>query len=215
MADQFYLAGDCESGGLSTDQDLLTLYLAIVDEDLKVLEELDLKLKPNDGRLPVAEAGALKVNGIDLHKHLADPETITYGDAKTKIVAMIKKYLKKKGRYSNIRPLFYNASFDIGFIQAHVLPFEEWDSLISYNVVDPKVVVNFLKDSGWLPPDLGTLVSVVKHFNVSMQGSAHTAKVDTLATLEVYKKILEMMASKKDGGGSGQGVDLISLLESE
>ena len=213
MADNFYLAGDSETGGLTTDQDLLTLYLAIVDEDLRVLEELDLKLKPNENRLPLAEAGALKVNGIDLHKHLADPETITYGEAKTKIVAMVKKYLKKKGRYSNVRPLFYNASFDIGFIQAHVLPAEEWNSLISYNVVDPKVVVNFLKDCNYFPPDLGSLVSVVKHFNVPMQGSAHTAKVDTLATIEVYKKILELMANKKDSGG--QSVDLVSLLESE
>jgi len=212
MAEQFYLAGDTETGGLTVDQDVLTIYLAIVDEDFKIREELDLKLKP-DNRLPLADAGALKVNGIDLHKHLADPETITYSEAKKKIVAMTKKYLKKTGRYSNIRPLFYNAAFDIKFIQAHVLPFDEWDSLISYNVVDPKVIVNFLKDSGWLPPDLGTLISAVKYFGISM-GTAHTAKADTLATIEVYKKIVELMASKKDGG-SGQGVDLISLLESE
>ena len=212
MADQFYLAGDSETGGLTTEQDLLTLYLAIVNEDLKIMEELDLKLKPDAGRLPVADAGALKVNGIDLHKHLADPETITYSEAKTKIVTMIKKYLKKKSRFSNIRPLFYNAAFDIGFIQKHVLPFEEWDSMISYNVVDPKVVVNFLKDSRWFPSDLGSLVSVVKYFNIPM-GTAHTAKADSLATIEVYKKILEMMNSKKDG--DGQSVDLISLLEAE
>lgn len=213
MADSFYLAGDSETGGLTTDQDILTLYLAIVDEDLKVLEELDLKLKPNENRLPLADAGALKVNGIDLHKHLADPETITYSEAKIKIVTMVKKYLKKKGRYSNIRPLFYNASFDIGFIQAHVIPVEEWQSMISYNVVDPKIVVNFLKDSQWVPSDLGSLISAVKYFNIPMQGSAHTAKADTLATLKVYEKILGLMESKKESGG--QSVDLISLLESD
>jgi DNA polymerase III alpha subunit (gram-positive type) len=211
VADSYYLAGDSETGGLQTSCDILTLYLAIVDEDFKVKEELDLKLKP-DNRLPIAEAGALKVNGIDLHKHLADPETITYSEAKTKIVAMIKKYLKKKGKYSNIRPLFYNAAFDIGFIQAHILPFEEWDSLISYNVVDPKVAVNLLKDAKWFPSDLGSLVSVVKYFNIPM-GTAHTAKADSLAMIEAYKKILETLASKKDGG-SGT-VDLIALLESE
>jgi DNA polymerase III alpha subunit (gram-positive type) len=212
MADQYYLLGDSETGGLSTDQDILTLYLAIVGEDFKIKEELDLKLKP-DNRLPLAEAGALKVNGIDLHKHIADPETITYSEANTKITAMIKKYLKKKSRYSNIRPIFYNASFDIGFIQKHVVPFVQWDSMISYNVVDPKVVVNFLKDSKWLPPDLGSLISAVKYFNIPM-GTAHTAKADSLATLEVYKKILELMESKKSGGND-QSVDLISLLEAE
>jgi hypothetical protein len=211
VTDSFYLAGDSETGGLTTDQDILTLYLAIVDEDLKIKEDLDLKLKPND-RLPIADADALKVNGIDLHKHLADPETITYSEAKTKIVAMIKKYLKKKGRHSNIRPLFYNAVFDIGFIQKHLLPFEEWNALINYNVVDPKVVVNFLKDSKWFPSDLGTLISVVKYFNIPM-GTAHTARADTLAMIEAYKKILELMENKKNGSGSN--IDLISLLEAE
>jgi hypothetical protein len=62
-----------------------------------------------------------------------------------------------------------------------------------------------------LPFELGTLVSVVKHFQIPM-GTAHTAKADTLATVEVYKKLLELMASKKEGG---QNLDLISLLEAE
>jgi DNA polymerase III alpha subunit (gram-positive type) len=209
---KFYLALDCETGGLSPKSaDLLTLYISIVDENFKVLDELDLKLKPNDGRLPLADAGALKVNGINIHNHLEDPETITYSESKDKIVGMIKKYLKKSGRYSNIRPMGYNLAFDVGFVQEHVLPFKEWDTMIDYNTVDPKVVVNFLKDCKWLPFELGTLVSVVKHFQIPM-GTAHTAKADTLATVEVYKKLLELMASKKEGG---QNLDLISLLEAE
>ena len=209
----YYFCFDTETGSLSPkDGDLLTIYCCMVDENFKILEELDLKVKPDGGRLPIANAGALNVNGINLKEHLEDTATIAYSEAKTKIVAMLKKYLKKKGRYSNIRPLAYNADFDIGFIQHYILPFEDWDSLINYNKVDPKVCVNFLKDAQWLPPDLGTLVSVVKHFNIPM-GTAHTAKADTQATIEVYKKFLELMASKKDGGG--QSLDLISLLEAE
>jgi len=208
----FLLAFDTETGGLSPKAaDVLTAYFAIVDEDFKILDELDLKLKPDNGRLPIAEDGALKVNKINIHAHLEDPETITYSEAKTKLVAMIRKYLKKTGRHSNIRPLGYNVPFDIGFIQEYVLFPDEWQSLINYNTVDPKVVVNFLKDAGWFPADLGTLISVVKHFNISM-GLAHTAKADALATVEVYKKLLELMDSKKDGGG---GLDLLSLLEAE
>lgn len=209
----YYLAGDSETGGLnSKSSDLLTLYLSIVDENFKVIEELDLKLKPDNDRLPLADAEALKINGIDIHKHLEDPTTITYAEAKDKIVTMIKKYLKKSGRHSNIRPLFYNANFDIGFIQEHILPFKEWDSLINYNIVDPKVVINFLKDCRWMPSELGSLISAVKYFNIPMSGLAHTAKADTLATLEVYKKIIELMASKKEGG---QNLDILSLLEAE
>jgi DNA polymerase III alpha subunit (gram-positive type) len=185
--------------------------MAIVDEDLKVVEELDMKLKPDGGRLPLADAGALKVNGINLNKHLEDPETTTYSEANVKIVQMIQKYFKKTGKFSNIRPLGYNLSFDIDFVQKYVIHFKEWNSLISYNEVDPKHIVSFLKDCGWLPPELGKLVSVVKYFDISM-GVAHTAKADALATVEVYKKLKELMESKKNGG---QSVDLIQMLEAE
>ena len=208
----YYLCFDTETGGLSPEQaDLLTCYMALLDQDFKILDELDLKLKPDGGRLPFADAGALKVNGINVSEHLADPTTLTYSEAKLKVTELIKKFLKKTGRHSNNRPLGYNVPFDIKFVQTYLLPFEEWDSLINYNQVDPKVVVNFLKDCSWLPPDLGSLVSVVKHFSISM-GSAHTAKADTLATVEVYKRLLDLMASKKDGG---QTMDLIQMLEAE
>lgn len=209
----YYLALDSETGGLSPKTaDMLTLYLAIVDENFKVLDELDLKLKPNDDRLPIADAEALKVNGIDLQKHLKDPDTITYAEAKDKIVEMIKKYLKKSGRHSNVRPMGYNLGFDLAFIQEYLFTQKEWESQINYNTVDPKICVNFLKDCGWLGPDLGSLVSVVKHFQIPM-GTAHTAKADTLATVEVYKKLKELMKNKKDGGSGS--LDLISLLEAE
>lgn len=213
MAEQFYVAFDCETGGLNAaTADLLTLYMAIVDENFKVVEELDLKLKPDGGKLPIAEAGALKVNGIDLHKHLADPETITYSVAKEKIVGMLKKYLKKRGRYSNLTPLGQNVDFDIKWLQHHILPLDEYDKIIHYGKMDTKVVVDFMKTCTWLPPDLGNLGSLAKHFDVALS-NAHNAKADTLATIEIYKKLIELMESRKDGGN--QSVDLISLLESE
>jgi DNA polymerase III epsilon subunit-like protein len=208
----FYLAFDSETGGLNPKKaDMLTLYMAVIDEDFKVLEELDFKLKPDGDRLPIAEAGALKVNGIDLRKHLEDPEIITYSEAKEKVVVMIKKYLKKNGRYSNIRPLGQNVQFDIDYVQEYVLPKDEWDSMVHYGKVDTKICVDFLKDCGWFPKDIGNLGSIVSYLNIPM-GKAHTAKADTLACVEVYKKLLELMKSKKD---NSQSVDLISLLEAE
>lgn len=208
---QYYLAFDSETGGLNPKTaDMLTLYMAILDEELKVVDEIDLKLKP-DNRLPVAEAGALRVNGIDIQKHLADPATITYSEARVKVVTFVKKYLQKKGRYSNIRPFGQNITFDIDFVNEHVVPKDEWDSMIHYAKVDTKVVVDFLKDCGWFPKDLGSLGSVVDYLQVPRR-AAHNAKEDTLMCVDVYKKILEIMKSKKEGG---QQQDLISLLEAE
>jgi hypothetical protein len=96
-----YVCMDSETGGLLPSKaDLLTLYIGLFDENFKLLEELDLKLKPNNGELPIAEAGALKVNKIDIHAHINDPEIITYSEAKNKIIDVLKRHLKKKGRYS-------------------------------------------------------------------------------------------------------------------
>lgn len=208
---KYKLAFDSETGGLDPKtSDLLTAYFAIVDENLKIIDELDLKLKPND-RLPQVEAGAMKVNKIDLKKHLEDPNTLTYSEAKPLLVALIKKYLKKTGRYSNLSPLGQNILFDISFVQEYLIPKSEWDSMIHYGNTDTKVIAEFLKDCQWLPPEVGNLGSLVKHFNVPMR-DAHNAKEDTHMTLDVYIAMLKLMASKKDGG---QTTDIISLLESE
>ena len=210
--EKYLMAFDTETGGLDpTSADLLTFYAAIFDEDLKLVEEINLKLKPNDGRLPIAEAGALKVNGIDIKAHIEDPETITYSEANTKITAMLKKYLKKTGRFSNIRPLGYNVPFDIKWTQQHILSTKEWESILHYKHVDVMQNVDFLKDSGWFPQDLGSLNTVVDYLQLPKR-NAHNAKEDTLMTVDVYKKLLEIMSSKREGG---QAQDLISLLEAE
>lgn len=209
---QYKLAFDTETGGLNPKtSDLLTAYFAILDENYKIVEELDMKLKPDNGRLPIAEAGALKVNGINIQAHLSSPETITYSEATEKLTALVKKYLKKTGRYSNIVPFGQNIQFDIDYVQEYLLDKTTWDSMIHYGKVDTKIVVDFLKDCGWFPKDIGNLGSVVDYLQIPKR-TAHTAKDDTLMAVDVYRKILDLMNSKKDGGTAQ---DLISLLEAE
>jgi DNA polymerase III epsilon subunit-like protein len=212
MSEKYFMAFDTETGGLHpSDADLLTFYGGIFDQEYKLVDELYLKLKPNDGRLPITEAGALKVNGINIKEHLEDPETITYFEANQKIVTMLRKVLKKTGRFSNIRPLGYNVPFDIRFVQHYLLAPKEWESILHYKHVDVMQNVDFLKDSGWFPPELGSLNTVVEYLQLPKR-NAHNAKDDTLMTVDVHKKLLEIMQSKKDGG---QAQDLISLLEAE
>lgn len=205
----YYLGFDTETGTLDpATGDVLTAYFSILDENFTILEDMDLKLKPDD-RLPIAESGALAVNGIDLEKHLNDPETITYSQAKPKIIALVKKYLKKNGRYSNIIPFGYNVEFDVGYVQYHIIPKGEWESMIHYKALDVMKQVDTLKFHGWLPPFLGNLLSVVKFFGVPI-GEAHVAKEDIIMTVGCLKKISELMANKKEGGTTN---DLIALLE--
>jgi oligoribonuclease (3'-5' exoribonuclease) len=211
MSDTYLVCMDSETGGLRAKQaDILTLYMAVFDEDFKLLDELDLKLKPND-RLPVVEAGAMEVNKIDLQKHLSDPNTVTYSQGKANIIEFAKKYLKKRGRYSNLIPLGQNVMFDLKFIWEYIVPEDEWDGLFSYNVEDTKSAGLFLKRCGWIPKECGTLKSFVEFFNIPKR-EAHEARADVHATVDVYRSMVSLMKSKKEGGTSQ---DIISLLEAE
>lgn len=209
---QYFFAFDSETGGLDPDvADMLTFYGAIVDAStLKVVEELYLKLKPESG-LPIADAKALEVNGIDLAKHMTDPETLAYSQGRAKLEEMLKKYAKKVGRGMNIRPFGYNVPFDENFTWKHLLPREKWQKYMHYKRVDVMDRVEFLKECGWFPPEIGTLVSVNDFLNLPKR-DAHDAKNDTLMTIDVYSELLKLLASKKDGGTNQ---DLISLLEAE
>lgn len=207
----YFLAADTETGGLRVKEaDILTLYMAVTDEDFKIIDELDLKLKPND-RMPLANPEALAVNKIDIAKHMADPATITYKEARIKIIEFAKKYLKKSGRYSNLIPLGHNLQFDLRFIFEYIISDEEWETIFSYNYEDTKTSGLFLKRAGWIPRELGTLKSFVEYFNIPKR-EAHEAKGDVAMTVDVYKKMIELMESKKSGGSSQ---DLITLLEQE
>ena len=63
-----YCAYDLETGDLEPENgDLLTGCFLMLDENFKILEELNLKLKP-EGRLPVANPKALETNNIDIKK---------------------------------------------------------------------------------------------------------------------------------------------------
>lgn len=213
---QLYMPFDSETGGLDEHKaDMLTWYGCIMDEEYKILDEVYLKLKPNDGRLPIAEAGALKVNGINIQAHLADPETITYKEGQERVESMIRRHLKRNGRFSNITPMGYNVPFDERWSKKYIIPQEVWISLLHYKTHDVMQAVDFLKKAGWFPKTLGSLSTVVDYLGIPTR-NAHNAKEDTLMTIDVDKKIMEIMRSKKESGGSsGAGQDLISLLEAE
>jgi DNA polymerase III epsilon subunit-like protein len=107
--------------------------------------------------------------------------------------------------------LGYNVPFDIKWCQKYLLEASEWESILHYKDVDVMRPVDFLKDAGWFPPELGSLASVVAHLQLPTR-DAHNAREDTLMTVDVYKRLLEIMRQKKEGG---QSQDLISLLEAE
>lgn len=206
-----YCVMDSETGGLNENEaDMLTFYMGLFDEDFKPLDELYLKLKPNDGRLPIAHAGALEVNKIDIHAHLDDPETVTYAEGNKKLVDMLNRFYKKEGRASNLKAVGHNIFFDQKFVWKYLMPFDQWEKLFHYKSICTMQRADFLKEASWFPPELGSLSTINDYLGLPKR-NAHNAKDDSIMCIEVYKKILDIMKSKKANAAPAQ--DLISLLE--
>lgn len=206
-----YLWFDCETGGLDSDvHSLLTAYFIIYDENFNILDELDLKLKPNSGEI-ISTPEAMKVTGINLEEHLADPKTVTCSVGGKMLMDMLKKHKIPKKR-KHYRPSGQNIGFDIDYIKKQLISKEDYGSLIHHRSVDTLAITTVLQDVGILPKDLGNLSSLVEYFGIPM-GSAHEAKDDVIMTVKVYREITKLLDSLKKGAASSQPNKTNSLLE--
>lgn len=205
------VAFDTETGGLDhTREDILTAYFAVLDDSLNVIDELDLKLKPDNNREPVVTEGAMKVNGIDLKKHMEDPATLTYSEAKKAIALFLVRHLENKKKKSLVAA-GHNIPFDIGFLQHHILPKTTWDQFFSHRSLDTMPIAVFLKFVQWWPEEIGSLSSIVKHLNLPVR-NAHNAKDDTLMFVDVLRAILKIFKDKKSHVA---GIDLSAISSVE
>lgn len=182
---------DNETGGLHEDVCLLSTYLEVVDEQFKVVDSLELYVKPNNGVYQV-EAGGLEVNKINLVEH--DKIAITYSEAGQKLF----QFLKKNSKDGEIKliPVGKNVQFDVSGLQKHLLGKKTMDKFVSYRLIDITGLAMGLQIKGKLPPDLGlSLFSLAEYFGVYnlVQGNAHEAKYDTQVTMLVYKKLLDLL----------------------
>lgn len=206
-----YLWYDTETTGLDADKSIpLTAYFAVCDKDLNIIDSLDLKLKPPSMEGILVEEGAMKVNGIDLEKHLADPETILFSEAEKKILELIERN-KIKGKRKSFTQAGHNLDFDKRFVFKHIISQEKFEKDVHYRTLDTSSITNFLKDVGIFPDHLGNLSSLVEYFKIVIK-DAHTAKGDVTMNIEVYKNIKKMMAQSKT---SMANIDknLLSIIE--
>jgi DNA polymerase III alpha subunit (gram-positive type) len=183
------IAFDCETGGITTDMSMLTAYFAILNNKLDLIDELDLACKPNDDKPYVVTAEGLEINGINLVQH--NKSSITYGAAGKKIRELTMKH-SDNGKVKLI-PLGHNVHFDIGFITEHLLSSKNWNQFVSYRVLDTQVVARHLQIKGSMPDDISiSLGNLINHLNIQVPGRQHEAKYDTLATIEIYKRLLKI-----------------------
>ena len=206
-----YLAFDTETGGLiALKNPVLTAYFAVVGEDFGIIDELYLFVKP-EAPFDVIEPSAMAVNKINLQAHLERSDILTRSEASHKLLEFLKKYQSKRGSNipTKLKPMGHNVDFDINMVTAQLVSSEDWNKYLHYGKIDTKMIADFLKEVGLLPPEIGRLESLVKHFNIPMLG-AHEARNDTLMMIESYRELVSMVSSLKKDTVS---FDVLSLLE--
>lgn len=178
---------DCETGGLKGTETILTVYMAMVNNNLEIIDELDLEIKPDDGNYIYSEE-ALMINGIDLKKH--DQTAIPESVATQKIISFFEKHKELQSKFT---VLGHNVTFDINFIQNKLINPETWGTFVNTDhVEDTLEKAKALRESGHLPKELSlALGSCAEYFFIRTFG-LHNAKLDCLVTLDVYKKELEL-----------------------
>lgn len=206
-----YLWYDCETGGTDPHRhSIMTAYFAIYSEQFEKLDELELYLKPDDGKLVYVQE-ALDVTGIDPKMHLEDPRTVTYSEGKKILLEFLEKH-KIKGKRRHFRPSGQNIGFDEAMIMGQLVPEEEWRKLVHYRAVDTLQILTFLQILGFLPKDLGNLESQVEYFGIP-KGRAHDAKEDIRMTVDVFRAYMKLLEDKKDNISGVETNNLLSIVE--
>jgi len=209
-----YLWYDCETGGFDEKKEsLLTAYFAICNEDLTIIDDLNLQLRPENPADIRANPGALKVNGINLEEHLADPNTVTYEEGRRLLIEKLTQH-KIKGKRKHFRPCGHNIDFDNRFLFNQMIPKEEWEKLVHYHQLDTTSVTTVLKDWGFMAENVdGRLIGLAEYFEIPVM-DAHSAMGDVRMNIEVYKRMQAMgRNAKKNVLTASTSNNLLKIIE--
>jgi DNA polymerase III alpha subunit (gram-positive type) len=179
-----YLVLDTETGGLSaTKHDLLSAHFIVCDEGLTIVEELGLKLLPDNGQFRVTES-AMQVNGIDLDAH--ERVAIPMAEGARQTHAFLDKH-------KPMTCVGHNVKFDLRFIHAQLMTEAEWGRYCGRGVVDTMELAKTLASHDRITPKSFSLLNVASYFNAPVVG-AHDARGDALMTLDCLRRMRWMGA---------------------
>ncbi len=187
-----YISLDTETGGIGSDVSLLTAYFAVLDEGLNITDELYLRCKPDDGIYRVT-GRAMMINGIDLAQH--DAIAFPYKECKP----LLYDFVKRNKGLTHLKPVGQNVKFDIAKVCENIISIESWNQFVSYRALDTATIAGFAIEVGLLPETVNAgLKAMAEYFGVGKQEEfGHDAKEDTLLTIGVYKKLLELFKTNE------------------
>lgn len=180
-----YIFLDVETGGLDTSYSLLTLYAGIFDHNFNQTGELELKIKPNNGKFKVTE-GAMKVNRIDLIKH--ETSSIIEDEAAKQLESLLA--IASDNGSIKLIPVGHNVKFDLDFINSKLLNEKTWAKYCSKILLDTTTIGLFLKVLDIIPSEVPNSLSSYAEYYGLQRKNLHDAKNDVLLNVQVFKKMI-------------------------
>ena len=185
-----YLHMDCEMGGRDLKYSLLTAFFMVSDDKFNVLDKLSLALKPDDG-VYIVSAQGLSVNKINIVEH--DKHALPYKQAKS----LLYNFLDKNSNFGKekLTPVGHGVNGDIDHVIDKLISWGSWEKCCTYHYIDTSIVLQFLRACGKLPLHIdGSVIGLVQYFNILFtKVDWHNAEFDTLMTMLVYKKMIELV----------------------
>lgn len=179
---------DTETGGLTTKHTLLTAFFFMLDDNLEILGELELNLKPNNGVYNVTEK-ALEVNGLDLKEH--DKIAITYKEGCEKLEYFINKHRD----YSRIICSGHNVTFDIRFLKRCLMRKSFWDANFNSRIIDTCDLALSLRICNIIPIKHSLRLEPLSKLFKCQDREAHIAREDVLMTRDLLLSIFNLFKS--------------------
>lgn len=182
----YYLSFDCETTGLLPKCNVLTTYFAILDENLNIIDELDIKIKHD---YYIVFTKALEINKIDLIQH--EQNSISIIEANSQILKFLKKY------ETQYRIIGHNIKFDIDMLLSN--------KLLSIDIIklyfdkdfylDTYKIAQLLKSKKKINKCQSLSLSKLCYYfdiNINLEENFHNCKYDTQCTIELFKKLIEL-----------------------
>ena len=184
---QPYLFLDTETGGLDPRKHSLLSLGLVVGDGSRIVDSLEVLVKHEPF---VVSAGGMKVNRIDLVKHAET--ALEPAMAMTVLDVFLDQHFPH--RCKPIVLAGHNVTFDQAFLavflesQGHSL-----EPRFSHRIVDTHSIAAALRDAGRLPLENLSSTALFAHFGILVpEDRRHTALGDSLATFELYWKLVEL-----------------------
>lgn len=188
---------DIETTGIHSTSNLLTLYMGVMDENLKVIQALDLKVKPEPDKnerggrsIYCIQAEAMSINQIDLNEH--DKVAITYKEAKP----IVYKWLEEMyAIYGFLTPFGNLVGQDISKICECLISRNSWDNFVDRRVIELSSIGKALQLLGKIDENQSlSLPKISEFFGMDLdEKMLHTAQYDVEVGAFVFKKYLELL----------------------